>query len=183
MSYATFLVHMQADADGEARVRLAADLAKRFEAMLIGVSARDILAPGTPPHAGMLVVKLIERQERGIAQELATAERSFRSIAQTGSEKVGWVSELDTPGRVLARESRAADIVVVGRNPHSIASSSYRSADPGDVLMHVKQIFLNTEARINRGAIVAKTAIDPTIVGAGIGYRFRMAIQFTPDVQ
>jgi nucleotide-binding universal stress UspA family protein len=137
MNYATFLVHAQADADGEARVTLAADLAKRFEAMLIGVSARGILAPATPPHAGMLVVKLIERQEREIAQELATAERSFRSIAQTGGEKVGWVSELDTPGRVLARESRVADIVVVGRNPHSVASSSYRSADPGDVLMHV----------------------------------------------
>lgn len=35
-----------------------------------------------------------------------------------------------------------------------------------------KQIFLNTEARINGGTIVAKTALDPTIVGAGIGYRF-----------
>lgn len=35
-----------------------------------------------------------------------------------------------------------------------------------------KQIFLNTEAWINGGTIVAKTALDPTIVGAGIGYRF-----------
>ena len=36
----------------------------------------------------------------------------------------------------------------------------------------VKQVFLNTEARINGGAIIAKTALDPTIVGAGVGYRF-----------
>ena len=36
----------------------------------------------------------------------------------------------------------------------------------------VKQVFLNTEARINGGVIVAKTALNPTIVGAGIGYRF-----------
>nr|WP_321984909.1 OmpW family outer membrane protein [uncultured Lichenicoccus sp.] len=36
----------------------------------------------------------------------------------------------------------------------------------------VKQIFLNTEARIDGGAIIAKAALDPTIVGAGIGYRF-----------
>ncbi|MGI4793783.1 MAG: OmpW/AlkL family protein [Janthinobacterium lividum] len=36
----------------------------------------------------------------------------------------------------------------------------------------VKQIFLNTTARINGGAIIAKTALNPTIVGAGIGYRF-----------
>ncbi len=36
----------------------------------------------------------------------------------------------------------------------------------------VKQIFLNTTARINGGGIVAKTALSPTVVGAGIGYRF-----------
>lgn len=36
----------------------------------------------------------------------------------------------------------------------------------------VKQIFLDTKARINGGAIVAKTALNPTIIGAGIGYRF-----------
>jgi len=35
-----------------------------------------------------------------------------------------------------------------------------------------KQIFLNTEARINGSTIVAKTALDPTVVGAGSGYRF-----------
>ncbi len=137
MSYATVLVHAQADAGGEARVRLAADLAKRFEAMLIGVSARAILAPSTPAHSGLLVAELMERQEREIAQELATAERSFRSIAQTGGEKFEWASELDSPARVLARQSRAADIVVVGRNPHSVVSDTYRSADPGDLLMRV----------------------------------------------
>lgn len=137
MSYATVLVHAQADADGEARVRLATDLAKRFEAMLIGVSARAILAPGAPRHAGMLVVELMGRQEREIAEEQAAAERSFRSIAQNSGEKVGWISELDSPGRVLARESRAADIVVVGRNPHSVVSDTNRSADPGDLLMRV----------------------------------------------
>ena len=36
----------------------------------------------------------------------------------------------------------------------------------------VKQVFLNTEARINGGTIIAKTALNPTIIGAGIGYRF-----------
>ncbi len=36
----------------------------------------------------------------------------------------------------------------------------------------VKQIFVNTEASINGGAIRAKTALNPFVVGAGIGYRF-----------
>ena len=38
--------------------------------------------------------------------------------------------------------------------------------------LDAKQIFLNTTARLNGGAIVAHTALDPTIVGLGIGYRF-----------
>jgi outer membrane protein len=36
----------------------------------------------------------------------------------------------------------------------------------------VKQIFLNTKAKINGGAVVAKTALNPTVVGIGVGYRF-----------
>lgn len=36
----------------------------------------------------------------------------------------------------------------------------------------VKQIFVNTTASLNGGAIKAKTALNPTVVGAGIGYRF-----------
>ncbi len=36
----------------------------------------------------------------------------------------------------------------------------------------VKQIFLNTTASINSGAIKANTALNPFVVGAGIGYRF-----------
>jgi outer membrane protein len=36
----------------------------------------------------------------------------------------------------------------------------------------VKQIFVNTRASINGGTIQAKTALNPTVIGAGIGYRF-----------
>ena len=36
----------------------------------------------------------------------------------------------------------------------------------------VKQILINPEARIDGGVIVAKTHLDPTVIGAGIGLRF-----------
>jgi outer membrane protein len=36
----------------------------------------------------------------------------------------------------------------------------------------VKQIFVNTTASVNGGAIQAKTALNPLVIGAGIGYRF-----------
>ena len=40
------------------------------------------------------------------------------------------------------------------------------------VNLDVKQIFLHTDAKINGGAIRAKTDLNPTVFGAGIGYRF-----------
>ncbi|MGC9268647.1 OmpW/AlkL family protein [Acidiphilium sp.] len=36
----------------------------------------------------------------------------------------------------------------------------------------VKQTFVATRASIGHGAVIAHTDLDPTIVGAGIGYRF-----------
>ncbi len=36
----------------------------------------------------------------------------------------------------------------------------------------VKQIFISPAARIDSGAIVAKTQLDPLVIGAGIGLRF-----------
>ena len=36
----------------------------------------------------------------------------------------------------------------------------------------VKQIFVSTKAKLNGGAITAKTALNPTVIGVGVGYRF-----------
>ena len=52
------------------------------------------------------------------------------------------------------------------------AGFDYNISGPWFANFDVKQIFLDVNARINGGAIVAKTALNPTIVGAGIGYRF-----------
>jgi len=38
--------------------------------------------------------------------------------------------------------------------------------------LDAKQLFLSTTANINGGAVRAKVDLDPTIIGAGIGYRF-----------
>jgi outer membrane protein len=56
--------------------------------------------------------------------------------------------------------------------PEIQAGFDYHLSGPWFANFDVKQIFLNTEGRINSGTIIAKTALDPTVVGAGIGYRF-----------
>ena len=38
--------------------------------------------------------------------------------------------------------------------------------------LDVKQVFLNTTAKLNGGAVTADLDLDPTLVGVGLGYRF-----------
>ena len=52
------------------------------------------------------------------------------------------------------------------------AGIDYNVAGPWFLNVDVKQIFLNTTANINHGVIKAKTALNPLVAGAGIGYRF-----------
>ena len=52
------------------------------------------------------------------------------------------------------------------------AGFDYSLGGPWYANFDVKQMLLNAEARINGSAIIAKAALNPAIVGAGIGYRF-----------
>ena len=45
-------------------------------------------------------------------------------------------------------------------------------ADRWFLNVDVKQVFLNTTAKLNGGAVTADIDIDPTLVGVGVGYRF-----------
>lgn len=52
------------------------------------------------------------------------------------------------------------------------AGVDYNVAGHWFLNLDVKQLFLSTTANINGGAINAKTALNPLIVGAGVGFRF-----------
>ena len=136
MTYATLIVQADADEDGRARIALAAGVAGQFGALLVGVAARDLMPPVTAPLAGPgVVAALLATEEREIRTELDAAEQQFRAIAAKPDQRVSWRSALDNPIKVFARESRAADLLVVGRRPESASSQPSRHMDPGDVLM------------------------------------------------
>ena len=136
MTYATLIVQADADEDGRARIALAAGLAHRFDALLIGVAARDLMAPVTAPFAGPVVVAdLLAIEETEIRTHLDAVEQQFRDIAAKQNQRSAWRSAMDDPAKVFARESRAADLLVLGRRPESASGRPSRHVDPGDVLM------------------------------------------------
>jgi nucleotide-binding universal stress UspA family protein len=134
MAYPTIMVHVDFDAATEARVRLAAGLADRFEATLIGVAA---YAPHPPFACGGVGLAPLFTEENvdDLKVALDQLERHFRSIAAKGSRQLEWRSALDHPTEFVAREACAADLVIIGRE--RLSADPFRSLDPGALLLPV----------------------------------------------
>jgi nucleotide-binding universal stress UspA family protein len=132
MAYAVMMVHVDIDDAFDARLRLAAALAKRFGSTLIGVCAT--LLPPYPAETGTYVTKeFVEEERAAVATLLARREEAFRRIAGAGGVKLEWRSSMDLPDDVVAREARAADLVIIGRV--SAPGGVVRSIDPGRVAL------------------------------------------------
>jgi nucleotide-binding universal stress UspA family protein len=132
MSYAVMMVHIDVDDGSDARLRLAADLAKRFSATLIGTSAALVSAESAD---GRVVASLTAREE------------AFRKLASAAGIKHEWRAVNDLPDDVLAREARAADIVIVGRVAPS--ASVLHAVDPGRAVL-----------RAGRPVLIVPPAVD-----------------------
>ena len=137
MGYAALMVHAEPDDAAEPRIRLAADLADRFEAALVGFAGGEVMPPPvTAPIFGAAVaVEVLEAEQRRVEAGLRAAHERFRAIAGQDGRRTGWRSFLDRPAAALAREARAADLLVVGRNGEAFGLERHQTIDPGDLLM------------------------------------------------
>src|ERR1700730_17117267 len=131
MSYAVLMAYVDADGMPEQRVRLAASLADKFNATLIGLSALG------PPLLGEGVVfqEVTESDIKEMRATLAAKGNWFRSIAGADHRRLEWRPILDFPTDALAREARSADLIVIG---HTMgAGDAHRSLDPGGSLLTI----------------------------------------------
>jgi nucleotide-binding universal stress UspA family protein len=131
MSCASLMVYIEADAAPEQRVRLAAGLAGRFAAQLIGISALAIPPPVVAD--GVVLAGTTEIDIKLMEATLADKGSWFRSLTGSDSRKPEWRSALDFPVEVLAREARSADLVVIGQRRGQWGA--YRSLDPGEAIL------------------------------------------------
>lgn len=133
MSYATLLAYVDADSVPEQRVRLAANLADKFNAMLIGLSANAIRPPFVAE--GVVIQDVTDDDIKEIRTKLAEKGTWFRNIAGADRRKLEWRSMVDFPMEALARESRCADLVVIGQRRES--GDAFNSLDPGGAILKV----------------------------------------------
>jgi nucleotide-binding universal stress UspA family protein len=132
MSYASLLVHVDADARLDGRSSIAAELADQFHALLIGTAgwapmsvfpAEEAIGDRAPGDFHLQDMKALLDQKG----------KEFRAAFGEPSRPVEWRSILDFPTEAIAREARAADLVIIGNVKEN--KDPFRALDPGSVIL------------------------------------------------
>jgi nucleotide-binding universal stress UspA family protein len=134
MSYKVLMVHLDSDDDTDGRMSLASDLARRFDAALIGVSA---WAPRPAFVVDSAVIEFVpDIADLQVMEDLLKARgERFRAVAGAAVRTVEWRSALELPTEFVVREVRSADLMIIGSTRHPVLRDPYRCVDPGAVLL------------------------------------------------
>jgi len=146
VSYVSLMVHVDADRELGGRISIAADLADRFHARLIGIAgwapmsvflAEEALidpAPAVPDLQDMKSLLDLKGQQ-------------FCKAVGKHDREVEWRSGLDFPTEVLAREARATDLVLIGNEREN--RDPFRSIDPAGFLLKAGRPVLVVPASVS----------------------------------
>jgi nucleotide-binding universal stress UspA family protein len=152
VSYRSILVNIDIDAVPTPIVKLATDLARRFDARLIGVSAADVPPPIVSPDGMVFDGELLVSEREGIKKRLAELQLQFHRLV-AGSVEIKWHGMVGNPTRLVVEQARAADLVVTSARRHN----GVRSADTASVTLEAGRPVLVVAD--NSEYVLAKTVL------------------------
>lgn len=122
MSYKSIMVPVQADEASDACLAVGIDLARRFEARLVGFGAQlwETTTVVDGYDDGLLMAAKYEAAER----ELQLAESKFRAAAIAIKRGVQWRSMINFSQFAMTVAARAADLIVVTQHREHLTSAS-----------------------------------------------------------
>jgi nucleotide-binding universal stress UspA family protein len=157
MTYATAMVGLAVDQSNEALLEVSGQFATQFSAKVIGIAA----AMFSPPMyflEGAASQKLIEEGEAAIKRRMGELEDRFRAAMHGRAGDIEWRSALELPARYVARESRAADLVIVGGDGNAVLDP-FAIAGPSDLVLQAGRPLLVVPSSVKwldlRRALVA----------------------------
>ena len=135
MSYATIMVHLLAGQANDVVLAVAAQLARRHDARLVGIAAtRPLPFMDSGFYDNSLSVALLQDN---MVQETADAEREFRGAFATAKHPVEWRSKWTCMALAdyISGEARCADLILTSPVPHSLFNSA-RHVNMGELVLH-----------------------------------------------
>lgn len=134
MTYTTLLVHLELGRANTGLLKIAAELAERFQASVIGVAAAQPLQMtfGDGYAAG----DVYERDRDELDDQVKAAELEFRTALVPHVSSIEWRSSQTYayPADYLAKEARGADLIVTGVATGDFLDAS-RTVNTGDLIM------------------------------------------------
>lgn len=136
MDYPTLMVNLELGGANTALLRVADGLAKRFDAAVIGIVARQpmqiIYSDGC-----YLSPEVIQQDRDQIESDMRQAETEFRAAMTTNPRRLQWRAMVtgERPFTFVAQEARSADLVLTGMPPRTRADAEQVTA--GDLVMEV----------------------------------------------
>jgi len=136
MSYRSILVNIDVDRPATSVVRLALDLARRFQVRrLIGFCAADAAIPLViTPQTGAVLAEAWEQLRDDLVQEFKRLHAEFDDLV-ADSVTTEWLQVLDHPTRALSAAAGLADLIVACSPGGAATGNTYRTADPGGVVL------------------------------------------------
>jgi nucleotide-binding universal stress UspA family protein len=128
----TILVHVVADETAAARLATAVALARKFDAVLLGLAAEMVPPLGMADPTGMMEGAWGVEMNEQVLRRLKLAREVFRQAA-TGIASV-FESAEDMPAPAMALAARGADLIVAGGHPLS-ETDRYRQCNSAEVML------------------------------------------------
>lgn len=124
MGFKTILVHCDAAPEASRRLALAAAMAERHAAHLVGVHARPPLQVSAFFEGGVAMDALFASYEAGLKAEAATVRAAFEDALRGRAVSHEWRTADGYADSVLAGQARYADLLVVGQANPDVPTST-----------------------------------------------------------
>lgn len=126
------LVHVEPDKHSAPRLEAAASLARKCDALLIGLGAEMVQPVTFADPYGSWDAQVLTALREQVQQNLVHAEQAFNK--HTAGLSAEWRKVEDRPGPALARVARGADVIVAGGGPLN-PTDGYRTADSAELAL------------------------------------------------
>jgi nucleotide-binding universal stress UspA family protein len=115
MSFKTILVHCDGAKPVADRLAVAAGLASRFEAVLLGVHARSPFEPPLFVGKSFDMARFVQAHRQHVMEDQAAALAAFEDASKSKPFTAEWRSLNGRPDELVVRCSRYSDLVIVGQ--------------------------------------------------------------------
>jgi nucleotide-binding universal stress UspA family protein len=132
MTYAAVMTHVQADPEAAPRLTRAVEIAKRFDATMLGVAAEMIPPLAFDGGFYSLEADWMTAMRETTEERLRQARRSFRAATADLGERASFCCGVQLPSPAVAAASRAADLIVAGGAPRKM-HDTYRDVAPAEL--------------------------------------------------